>query len=178
MNVSCFVPFHNISCSTIITECSIGDRRDGGMPTSCSTKRQVKGTTHPWSTKWTNISKISISQVRMEYRLIIHWDSIRTAFCGDDFQHPTEVTKVVKMPAPIEQCVRRQNIRFLHNRNQFTLEYFRFMKRILVCNIPYIQPVDDHLVSSLAISCVFFTSFVLRCAVPRVKPCLSGTCWS
>ena len=57
------------------------------------------------------------------------------------------------MPAPIEQCVRRQNIRFLHNRNQFTLEYFRFMKRILVCNIPYIQPVDDRLVSLAAVSC-------------------------
>jgi len=47
------------------------------------------------------------------------------------------------MPAPIERCVRKQNILYLHNRNQFSAEYFRFMRRLLLCNIPHGQPTGD-----------------------------------
>ena len=51
----------------------------------------------------------------------------------------TKSSSVVKMPAPIERCVRKQNILYLHNRNQFSAEYFRFMRRLLLCNIPHGQ---------------------------------------
>ncbi|RZF36782.1 hypothetical protein LSTR_LSTR013963 [Laodelphax striatellus] len=43
---------------------------------------------------------------------------------------------LMKMPAAIERSVRRQNIRFMHNRNQFSTEYFQFMRRLAACNIP------------------------------------------
>lgn len=44
----------------------------------------------------------------------------------------------VKMPVAIERSVRRQNIKFMHNRNQFSLEYFQFMKKLIMCNGPYV----------------------------------------
>jgi len=49
---------------------------------------------------------------------------------------------VVKMPSSIERCVRRQNINFLHNRNQFCPEYFRFMRRLLATNVVHVQPLQ------------------------------------
>ncbi|ESN99988.1 hypothetical protein HELRODRAFT_192681, partial [Helobdella robusta] len=52
----------------------------------------------------------------------------------------SDIPKTIKMPKVIEQCVRRQNIRFLHNRNQFSPEYFRFMRGILHCNIKLVLP--------------------------------------
>jgi len=55
----------------------------------------------------------------------------------------TKSSSVVKMPAPIERCVRKQNVLYLHNRNQFSAEYFRFMRRLLLCNIPHGQPTGD-----------------------------------
>ena len=60
----------------------------------------------------------------------------------------TKSSSVVKMPAPIERCVRKQNVLYLHNRNQFSAEYFRFMRRLLLCNIPHAQQAaDEKLVS-------------------------------
>ena len=55
----------------------------------------------------------------------------------------TKPSPVVKMPAPIERCVRKQNVLYLHNRNQFSAEYFRFMRRLLLCNIPHGQQTSD-----------------------------------
>lgn len=40
------------------------------------------------------------------------------------------------MPEPIERSVMKQNIKFMHNRNQFSQEYFHFMKRLSICNTP------------------------------------------
>ncbi|XP_035221479.1 probable ubiquitin carboxyl-terminal hydrolase FAF-X isoform X2 [Stegodyphus dumicola] len=51
---------------------------------------------------------------------------------------------VVKMPAAIERSVRRQNIKFMHNRNQFSLEYFQFMKKLILCNGPYVTIPGGH----------------------------------
>lgn len=43
---------------------------------------------------------------------------------------------VMKMPPAIERSVRRQNIKFMHNRNQFSCEYFQFIRKLASCNIP------------------------------------------
>ncbi|GBN37130.1 putative ubiquitin carboxyl-terminal hydrolase FAF-X, partial [Araneus ventricosus] len=51
---------------------------------------------------------------------------------------------VIKMPVAIERSVRRQNIRFMHNRNQFSLEYFQFMKKLIMCNGPYVTIPNNH----------------------------------
>ncbi|GFU01705.1 probable ubiquitin carboxyl-terminal hydrolase FAF-X [Nephila pilipes] len=50
----------------------------------------------------------------------------------------------IKMPVAIERSVRRQNIRFMHNRNQFSVEYFQFMKKLIMCNGPYVTIPGGH----------------------------------
>lgn len=34
------------------------------------------------------------------------------------------------MPIAIENSIRKQNIKFLHHRSQFTIEYFSFIKKL------------------------------------------------
>lgn len=41
------------------------------------------------------------------------------------------------MPQAIEQSVRKQNIKFMHNRNQFSPEYFQFIRKLVSCNPPH-----------------------------------------
>jgi hypothetical protein len=69
----------------------------------------------------------------------------------------TKPNGMVKMPAPIERCVRKQNLLFLHNRNQFSAEYFRFMRRLLLSNVPHTPTAlsDDRLVSFISIATDF-----------------------
>ncbi|XP_019715781.1 ubiquitin carboxyl-terminal hydrolase 9X isoform X3 [Hippocampus comes] len=53
----------------------------------------------------------------------------------------------VKMPGLIECSVRKQNVQFMHNRMQYSLEYFQFIKKLLTCNSVYLNPPpgQDHL---------------------------------
>ncbi|CAB1346501.1 unnamed protein product, partial [Coregonus sp. 'balchen'] len=53
----------------------------------------------------------------------------------------------VKMPGVIECSVRKQNVQFMHNRMQYSLEYFQFVKKLLTCNSVYLNPPpgQDHL---------------------------------
>ncbi|ELW65826.1 putative ubiquitin carboxyl-terminal hydrolase FAF-X [Tupaia chinensis] len=44
------------------------------------------------------------------------------------------------MPSAIERSVRKQNVQFMHNRMQYSLEYFQFMKKLLTCNGVYLNP--------------------------------------
>ncbi|XP_063973678.1 probable ubiquitin carboxyl-terminal hydrolase FAF-X isoform X2 [Diachasmimorpha longicaudata] len=44
---------------------------------------------------------------------------------------------VMKMPPAIEHSVRKQNIKFMHNRNQFSPEYFQFIRKLVSCNPPH-----------------------------------------
>lgn len=46
----------------------------------------------------------------------------------------------VKMPGVIECSVRKQNVQFMHNRMQYSLEYFQFIKKLLTCNSVYLNP--------------------------------------
>ncbi|XP_063306190.1 probable ubiquitin carboxyl-terminal hydrolase FAF-X isoform X2 [Pelobates fuscus] len=46
----------------------------------------------------------------------------------------------IKMPSAIERSVRKQNVQFMHNRMQFSLEYFQFIKKLLTCNSVYLNP--------------------------------------
>ena len=52
-------------------------------------------------------------------------------------EHP----QLLKMPTPIEKSVLRQNVKFLHKRSQFTLEYFMFMRKMLSSNCEYVQGI-------------------------------------
>uniref|UniRef100_A0A6I8RWE9 ubiquitinyl hydrolase 1 n=1 Tax=Xenopus tropicalis TaxID=8364 RepID=A0A6I8RWE9_XENTR len=53
----------------------------------------------------------------------------------------------IKMPSAIERSVRKQNVQFMHNRMQYSLEYFQFIKKLLTCNSIYLNPPpgQDHL---------------------------------
>ncbi|XP_048397467.1 probable ubiquitin carboxyl-terminal hydrolase FAF-X [Stegostoma tigrinum] len=53
----------------------------------------------------------------------------------------------IKMPSVIERSVRKQNVQFMHNRMQYSLEYFQFIKKLLTCNSVYLNPPpgQDHL---------------------------------
>ncbi|XP_051564646.1 probable ubiquitin carboxyl-terminal hydrolase FAF-X isoform X6 [Myxocyprinus asiaticus] len=53
----------------------------------------------------------------------------------------------VKMPSAIERSVRKQNVQFMHNRMQYSLEYFQFIRKLLTCNSVYLNspPGQDHL---------------------------------
>ncbi len=46
----------------------------------------------------------------------------------------TNDNKLFKMPVAIERSVQRQNIRFMHTKNQFSFEYYQFMKKLVNCN--------------------------------------------
>lgn len=48
-----------------------------------------------------------------------------------------------RMPAAIERSVWRQNIKFLHTRNQFSPEYFQFCKKLVSCNTPFVALAPD-----------------------------------
>ena len=41
----------------------------------------------------------------------------------------------LKIPPVIEQEVRKQNMEFLHNRIQFSNEYFEFIRKLVTVNI-------------------------------------------
>lgn len=47
------------------------------------------------------------------------------------------------MPVPIENSVRRQNIKFLHHRSQFSLEYFTFIRKLVTCNAPAVARAQN-----------------------------------
>jgi ubiquitin carboxyl-terminal hydrolase 9/24 len=48
----------------------------------------------------------------------------------------------LKMPLPIERSIQKQNVRFLHHRNQYTSEYFQFMRKLINCNAQFVAPAS------------------------------------
>ncbi|CAH7488181.1 probable ubiquitin carboxyl-terminal hydrolase FAF-X [Phodopus roborovskii] len=44
------------------------------------------------------------------------------------------------MSPAIERSVWKQNVQFLHNQMQYSLEYFQFIKKLLTCNAVYLNP--------------------------------------
>jgi hypothetical protein len=58
-----------------------------------------------------------------------------------------------RMPLSVQRSVRKQNIKFLHNRIHFSPEYFHFMKRLVQSNVQVIvtffqQQHGDKIVST------------------------------
>lgn len=50
------------------------------------------------------------------------------------------ITKPYQMSPAIERSVWKQNVQFMHNRMQYSLEYFQFVKKLLTCNGVYLSP--------------------------------------
>ena len=51
-----------------------------------------------------------------------------------------EISQILACPKPIEKSIQKQNVRYLHHKNQFSGEFFQFMRKMINCNAPYIQP--------------------------------------
>ncbi|KAA0188934.1 hypothetical protein HAZT_HAZT007000 [Hyalella azteca] len=51
---------------------------------------------------------------------------------------------LLKMPVAMERSVVRQNVRFMHSRSQFSVDYFHFLKKLLMANHSFVQraPAD------------------------------------
>lgn len=98
---------------------------------------------------------------RMSYRRQKRWWNAYILFYErmDTIGHDDEVIRYISeiaittrphqivMPSAIERSVRKQNVQFMHNRMQYSLEYFQFMKKLLTCNGVYLNPPpgQDHL---------------------------------
>ncbi|MEJ1281133.1 ubiquitin specific peptidase 9 X chromosome [Cricetulus griseus] len=91
---------------------------------------------------------------RMSYRRQKRWWNAYILFYErmDTIGHDDELLKYISeiaittrphqivMPSAIERSVRKQNVQFMHNRMQYSLEYFQFMKKLLTCNGVYLNP--------------------------------------
>ena len=78
----------------------------------------------------------------------------------DSLFHFLAGDKPMRIPRAIERIVRRQNLKFLHNRNQFCPEYFAFIKKLVSSNVPQIKSLIENkapIVSDL-FSCILFRS--------------------
>ncbi|OBS73281.1 hypothetical protein A6R68_12135, partial [Neotoma lepida] len=91
---------------------------------------------------------------RMSYRRQKRWWNAYILFYErmDTIDHDDELIRYISeiaittrphqivMPSAIERSVRKQNVQFMHNRMQYSLEYFQFMKKLLTCNGVYLNP--------------------------------------
>ncbi|XP_037709570.1 probable ubiquitin carboxyl-terminal hydrolase FAF isoform X2 [Drosophila subpulchrella] len=86
---------------------------------------------------------------RMQYRRQKRWWNAYMLFYTRCDQSPVQYepsveqlsltesrNMVLPLPKPIERSVRHQNIRFLHSRSIFSVEFFNFIKKLVSCNIP------------------------------------------
>ncbi|EPY73706.1 putative ubiquitin carboxyl-terminal hydrolase FAF-X isoform 1 [Camelus ferus] len=91
---------------------------------------------------------------RMSYRrqkrwwnaYILFYERLDTIDQGDELiRYISELAITTRphqiiMPSAIERSVRKQNVQFMHNRMQYSMEYFQFMKKLLTCNGVYLNP--------------------------------------
>ncbi|XP_030369464.1 probable ubiquitin carboxyl-terminal hydrolase FAF isoform X2 [Scaptodrosophila lebanonensis] len=86
---------------------------------------------------------------RMQYRRQKRWWNAYMLFYTRCDQNPVQFdpsveqlsltesrNMVLPLPKPIERSVRHQNIRFLHSRSIFSVEFFNFIKKLVSCSIP------------------------------------------
>ncbi|EDV30356.1 uncharacterized protein Dana_GF22987, isoform A [Drosophila ananassae] len=89
---------------------------------------------------------------RMQYRRQKRWWNAYMLFYTRCDQNPVQFepsveqlsltesrNMVLPLPKPIERSVRHQNIRFLHSRSIFSVEFFNFIKKLVSCNIPSVR---------------------------------------
>ena len=71
-----------------------------------------------------------LSQLQLMYIYYYYLIYIYLFFLIDD--------QTQRMPLSVQRSVRKQNIKFLHNRIHFSPEYFHFMKRLVQSNVQVI----------------------------------------
>ncbi|XP_063100555.1 probable ubiquitin carboxyl-terminal hydrolase FAF-X isoform X2 [Cavia porcellus] len=79
---------------------------------------------------------------------ILFYERMDTVDEDDEIRYISELSISRPLMSPsIERSVCKQNMEFMHNQMQYSLEYFQFVKKLLMCNAIYLTPVpgQDHL---------------------------------
>lgn len=87
----------------------------------------------------------------------------------DEEEGCKQMTSCVSMPLAIKKNVQHQNIRFLHQRNLFSEEFYYFMRRIIQCNAGFLnsnvltcENRDNITYTTLSLASKFLFSFCFR----------------
>ena len=72
------------------------------------------------------------------------------------------------MPAVIERAVRKQNVHFLHNRIQYSVEFFQFMRKLATANAGLENSVREDL---CCFSCCFLDGQANSWLVEQMNLC-------
>ncbi|RWS27831.1 putative ubiquitin carboxyl-terminal hydrolase FAF-X-like protein [Leptotrombidium deliense] len=90
--------------------------------------------------------------------------------------------QIIKMPVAIQRSVQKQNIKFMHTKNQFSVEYFQFMKKLLHSNGQLVQTHSQHDtveskkdIEEIAMICVHLASRFLFNTCFHTKKTLRGS---
>uniref|UniRef100_A0A224XFS3 Putative ubiquitin carboxyl-terminal hydrolase faf-x n=1 Tax=Panstrongylus lignarius TaxID=156445 RepID=A0A224XFS3_9HEMI len=117
-----------------VTECKMEDDEEmksqcfGGEYTGEVFDHMLKRMTYRRQKRWWNAYMLYYTRQDAEDESLVK-SMNQLSLC--DSKHG-----LMKMPLSIERSVRRQNISFMHTRNQFSAEYFQFMRRLATCTIP------------------------------------------
>lgn len=87
-----------------------------------------------------------------------------------------------KMPLAIQRSVQTQNIKFMHNKNQYSSEYFHFMKKLLQNNANYtsipdvssVVNISKSPIYEIAMTCTQLGAKFLFCTCLHTKKSLRG----
>lgn len=84
-------------------------------------------------------------------------------------QADEQLTSCVTMPLAIKKNVQQENIRFLHQRNLFSEEFYYFMRRIIQCNSKFLnanvlnpEKLEKIIYTTLSLASKFLFSFCFR----------------
>ncbi|XP_057352255.1 probable ubiquitin carboxyl-terminal hydrolase FAF-X isoform X2 [Manis pentadactyla] len=90
-----------------------------------------------------------LQQQRWWNAYILFYERMDTIDQDDEMiRYISELTRSHQIMSPaIGRSVWKENVQFMHNQMQYTVEYFQFMKKLLTCNGIYLSPApgQDHL---------------------------------
>ncbi|XP_068731970.1 ubiquitin carboxyl-terminal hydrolase 9X-like isoform X1 [Montipora capricornis] len=95
---------------------------------------------------------------RMSYRRQKRWWNAYILFYERldvmNSNRKVDVDRNCKMPAVIERAVRKQNVHFLHNRIQYSVEFFQFMRKLVTANAGLENSADIEQLAMISIQLV------------------------
>lgn len=130
-----------------VSECRMGEDEEmkvqcfGGDYMGEVYDPMLKRTTYRRQKRWWNAYMLFYTRLDIEENGFIN--KLATLSLNDG--EKKEIAPLLKMPVAIENSIRRQNIKFLHHRSQFSAEYFSFIRKLVHGNAPtgtrLIQPL-------------------------------------
>ncbi|KAI4464470.1 ubiquitin carboxyl-terminal hydrolase [Holotrichia oblita] len=128
-----------------VSECRMGEDEEmkvqcfGGDYMGEVFDPMLKRTTYRRQKRWWNAYMLFYTREDIEEREMLK--SLESLTLSDKKEHH------LKMPIAIENSIRKQNIKFLHHRSQFSAEYFNFIRKLVSGIAPagsrVNQPIND-----------------------------------